>query len=206
MSESIMKRYELFAALLVFCAACGGGEPADTGADTSADTAAAPPAPAAAAVPPPPSGAMTMPDWFQIDNAARTVHMTITAGETPVNNHWNYNGHIRGSMAITVPQGYTVTIDLVNQDPVMGHSIVIHAETQNFAVPLQPTPVFAGAATQNATSMVDSTMPGETETIEFVADQAGTYSMLCTVPGHSAVGMWIYFIVSADETAGVQLA
>ena len=48
--------------------------------------------------------------------------MTLTSGSTPDNNHWNYNGAIEGSMAITVPEGYTVTIDLVNDDPIKHRS------------------------------------------------------------------------------------
>lgn len=188
-----MKRFSVLA-LLAALAACGGGEPAQD-APAAAEAAAAPAAPA--------FGEMTIPDWFHVDEANKMVHMTITAGLTDALNYWNFNGAVNGDLAITVPEGYTVTVDLVNNDPVMAHSLVVLAQTDNFAAPGN-TPAFEGAATSNPTSMTDATMPGETESITFVASAAGNYSMVCLIPGHSAVGMWIYFNVSSDGSMGVQ--
>lgn len=182
--------------------ACSGGESSSTpqGGSSQPATSASP----TAALPAPPTGAMTTPDWFVIDRDARTVHLMLTAGETNLNNHWNYNNHIKGSMAITVPEGFTVTIEQVNHDPNMAHSVGILAVPENFAMPPQPNPVFPGAISENPTSMIDATMPGEEETIQFVAERAGQYALVCFIPGHAAVGMWTYFNVSADGTAGVQ--
>ena len=198
-----MKRSYLVPAVVLVLATCGREEaPAPDGAG-AADTAAAPSTPSAAATPARPTGPMTTPDWFHVDNQARTVHMTITAGSTAVNNYWNFNGAINGQLAINVPEGYTVVIDFTNDDPNMAHSLGISEETQNFAMPPDTTPVFEGAITENPGSMVDGTMPGESETVQFVADRAGDYSMVCYIPGHSAVGMWLYFNVT-DGEAGVQ--
>jgi sulfocyanin len=196
-----MRSSRLFPALaVVFLAACGGGEPAD-----SDDVTTTPAAEPEASGPAMPTGPMTMPEWYVIDRDARTVDLTIVAGSTPANNYWNYNGAVNGRMAITVPEGYTINLTLVNQDPNMPHSAVISSEIRNFATPPSPEPVFAGAATENPMSMVDSTMPGETETITFVAERAGTYSMVCTIPGHSALGMWVFFNVApTDAEVGVQ--
>ena len=180
--------------------ACGGGEPADTppGGSQPART------PAAAGLAAAPTGPMTTPAWYVVDNAARTVSLTLIAGETSANNYWNYNGATNGSLAITVPEGYAVTIVQVNRDPNMAHSVGILPLPANFAMPPQPNPVFAGAITQNPTSMIDATMPGETESITFVASEEGTYALVCLIPGHSAVGMWLYFIVADGGQAGVQ--
>jgi len=196
-----MRSSRLFPTLaVVIFAACGGGEPADSGAPS---TDAAQPAPAAG--PAMPTGPMTMPEWYAIDRSARTVDLTITAGSTNANNYWNFNGAINGRMAITVPEGYTVNLTLINRDPNMPHSIVITSELRNFTTPPSPQPVFAGAATQNPMSMVDATMPGETETITFVAERAGNYSMVCLIPGHSALGMWVFFnVVAEDAEVGIQ--
>lgn len=185
--------------LVAVLAACGGGEPADNAAS---QPEAAAPAPAAAAAA---QGEMTMPDWFHVDDANRTVHMTITAGLTPDKNHWNFNGAYDGNMTITVPEGYTVTVDLVNNDPFMAHSMGISAVTRNFGI-VDATPVFEGAISSNPTSMTESTMPGQTESVTFTASAAGNYSMVCFVPGHAAAGMWIHFNVSADGSKGVQSA
>lgn len=184
--------------------ACGGGEPAGDAPAGGSSSTPAPSSPSGSSLPAPPSGPLTMPAWFVVDNEARTVQVTLTAGETNANNYWNYNGATNGDIAITVPEGYTVTITQVNRDPNMAHSIGILDLPANFAMPPQPTPVFAGAISQNPTSMIDATMPGETEDIEFVAGAAGTYGLVCLIPGHSAIGMWLYFIVSDDGQAGIQ--
>jgi FtsP/CotA-like multicopper oxidase with cupredoxin domain len=197
-----MKLKHYIPVLAVALAACGGGEPSSTPEGGGSQPAAS--APAVSALPAPPSGPMTMPEWYTIDNAARTVHLRLIAGETNANNYWNYNGAINGALAITVPEGYTVTIEQVNRDPNMAHSIGILTLPENFMTPPQPNPVFPGAISHNPTSMIEATMPGETESITFVADRAGSYGLVCLIPGHSAVGMWLYFNVAADGQAGVQ--
>ncbi|MDA0328706.1 MAG: sulfocyanin-like copper-binding protein [Gemmatimonadetes bacterium] len=196
-----MKRFQFIPVVAIVFAACGGGDAPDSG--TSNAGATSQPA-AVSAGPAAPTGPMSIPDWYVVDNTARTVHLTVTAGSIPDNNYWNFNGAIRGQIAITVPEGYTVTIDLVNRDPNMAHSLGISPELKNFAMPPTPNPVFAGAMTANPQSMIDATMPGETESITFVADAAGNYSMVCYIAGHSAVGMWVFFNVSSDGSAGVQ--
>lgn len=195
-----MKVFKLLPAVAILVAACGGGEPAD-----APDTApATQPAAAAPAGPAAPTGPMTIPDWYAVDHDAKTVSVTLVAGSTPDNNYWNYNGAIRGQLAITVPEGYTVNMELVNQDPNMAHSVGVSSELNSFTVPPTPDPVFPGAITAEPQSMISATMPGETETITFVASAAGNYSLVCYIPGHSAVGMWLFFNVSGDGEAGVQ--
>jgi len=194
-----MKLYRILPAAAMFVVACGGGDAPATGSADSAPAAA----PAAPAGPVAPSGAMTIPDWFAVDNDAQTVTIDVTAGSIPDNNYWNFNGHIKGQLAINVPEGYTVTINFVNQDPNMAHSLGISTELSNFAMPPSPTPAFAGAISGNPQSMIDATMPGESETITFVADAAGNYTMVCYIAGHTAIGMWLFFNVT-DGEAGVQ--
>lgn len=185
--------------LVVALAACGGGEPAENASSAPAETAA--PAETEAATP---SGEMTMPDWMHVDEANKTVHLTVTAGLTDAKNYWNFNGGHDGNMTITVPEGFTVTIDLVNQDPNMAHSLGIVTKTSGFGAMPEETPAFEGAITEDPGSMTDATMPGETETIQFMAATAGNYSMICFIPGHAATGMYVHFNVSADGQAGVQ--
>lgn len=197
-----MRNYLLIPAIALTLTACGGGDAGDTGdADGSATSQAVIPRPAA---PVTPSGPMTMPDWYSIDHDAQAVRLTVTGGTIPDNNYWNFNGRIKGELVITVPQGYTVTIDFRNDDPIMAHSLGISPELTNFATPPAPEPVFAGAITEQAQSMTEATMPGEMETIEFVAGTPGEYSLVCYVAGHTTLGMWLYFNVSESGKAGVQ--
>ena len=92
----------------------------------------------------------------------------------------------------------------MNDDPIMAHSLGISPELANFATPPAPESVFAGAISKNAQSMLDATASGESESIQFVADTAGEYSLVCYIAGHTTVGMWLYFNVSGSGKAGVQ--
>lgn len=189
-------RYSALGLLAAFgLAACGGDEPA---ADTQTPATDAPAAEAPAA-----TGALTMPDWYQIDRDARTVTLDITAGTSSDNNYWNYNGLYGGRGHVVIPQGYQVTVNLTNNDPNMAHSIGIGERQSSYPATFpDPQPVFAGGITENASSMTEGTMPGESESISFTAETAGDYAFICYVAGHAVVGMYLNVTVSADDEAG----
>lgn len=187
-----MRIKALSAALLLGVAACGGD--GDAPAPATTQQPADQPAPAADAT------------WFVVDEAAQTVTMTLTAGSTSANNYWNYNGLYGGAGEITVPEGYTVTIVFENRDPAMAHSVGVGERAASYPTNFSdPQPVFAGAMSSNPTSMTQSTMPGQTETLTFVADRAGEFALICYVSGHAATGMWLNFNVSSDGSHGVQM-
>lgn len=180
----------LTAALALGIAACGDTEPADT--------------PPVDAPPPGQAAAPAATDWFQVDEAAQTVTIDLVAGSTADNSHWNFNGYYGGRGSITVPEGYTVTINLTNRDPNMGHSVGVGERMATYPANFTTvTPAFEGAVTSNPTSMTESTMPGESESITFTADRAGDYALVCYVVGHASAGMWIAFTVSATGEHGV---
>lgn len=188
-----MMRTAFSMALMVGLAACGGAD-SDEMAEGTPPPAGDAPAEQA------PAG-MTMPDWFRVDGT--DVEMDIIAGQTNVGNYWNFNGVQNGDMTITVPVGSTVTLNFRNDDPNMAHSVGIHPNFNNAPAQVNVTPVFDGAISSNPTDMAQSTLPGESETITFTASEAGEYTMVCYIPGHTIAGMWIRFNVSADGEAGV---
>lgn len=189
-----MRIKALSAALVFGLAACGGdaGEPAPQAApstDTPADQVG-----------------LQEVEWFQVDHDAQTVTIDLVAGATSAVNYWNFNGLYGGRGEIVVPEGYTVTVNLTNSDPAMGHSVGVGERMSSYPQSFQnPEAVFAGAMTSNPTSMTESTLPGETETITFVASAAGEYAFICYVVGHAATGMYINLTVSTDGEAGVTL-
>ncbi len=192
-----MRIKALSAALVFGLAACGG--------DSSEPAPQAAPAETPAAQPAAPAGLQSA-DWFQVDHDAQTVTIDLTAGATSASNYWNYNGYHGGTGGITVPAGYTVTINLTNQDPAMGHSVGVGERMGSYPQSFtDPQPAFEGGITSNPTSMTESTLPGETESITFVAATAGEYALVCYVIGHAATGMWLPFNVSAEGEAGVIL-
>ena len=151
-----------------------------------------------------PCAGMDMPDWFKMDEAAKTVTLDIAAGSNDANNHWNFNGYHGGNATIVVPEGYTVTINFKNSDPLTTHSIGVDAMTGDFpSVFDDPAPVFDGAISPNPTSMTDATASGESATLTFVASASGDYTLVCYIPGHAVTGMYIGFKVSSDGSAGV---
>jgi len=192
-----MRMKAVLAALAIGVVACGGGDTADE-APPAAETPAAAASPAAA-----PAG-LTMPAWIRADNAMRHVTIDVTAGETNANNYWNFNGLFGGSGEIIVPQGYEVTLNLTNRDPAMAHSVGV-SERQAIYPPIfeEVVPAFEGAVTADPTSMTDSTLPGESESITFTAGTVGEYVLLCYVTGHAATGMWVRFTVAEGQEVGV---
>lgn len=146
------------------------------------------------------TGAMSTPAWMTVDETARTVTMEIQAGSSDVNNYWNFNGLYAGHGSISVPQGYSVTINFTNSDPTQPHSLGIDESQESWPATFDaPEPAFAGAITPDATT---GTAPNGTATLTFTADAAGDYAMVCYVAGHAVAGMHIPFHVTADGTPG----
>lgn len=193
-----MNRLSAISTALFLLAACGGGEPAQEEAPAQSEVSEQPEAAASAAQ-------LSMPEWYQIDREAMTVTLDVRAGSTQENNNWNFNGYFGGDGEIVVPEGYEVTINFTNDDPNIAHSIGVDDRRGGFPGSFSnPTPVFDGGMSSNPTSMTESTMPGESETITFTASAAGDYSLVCYVPGHASIGMWVALTVSADDEAGVR--
>lgn len=152
------------------------------------------------------AGELTQPDWFVVDDDAETVEIELVAGATGANNSWNFQGLYGGEGLISVPEGYTVTINLVNEDQAMAHSVGVGERSASYPTNFtEVEPVFEGAVTSNPTSMTEATLPGEEESITFTADAAGEYALICYVTGHAAAGMWVPFDVSAEGEAGVSM-
>lgn len=143
------------------------------------------------------------PDWMQVDHDAQTVTMQIIAGSTDENRAWNFNGYYSGNAEIIVPQGYEITLEFTNEDMANPHSLGIGQPRDMYPPDVDPTPVFEGAITRGATSKARATQSGQSETITFTAEAEGEYAMICYIQMHAAMGMWTYFTVSADGTAGV---
>ena len=174
--------------------ACGGSDSPDS-VPAAPEPAEAPAADAAA------EGGI--PDWYHIDNDAKTVELHMAA---QMDGGWKFNGMAGGEETITVPLGYAITVELTNDDPAMAHSVGIDAHVGDYpAMFTDPRPAFSGAVSSTPTSMQEATMPGESESFTFTADVAGEYAMVCYVPGHALTGMWVRFNVSAEGEAGVSM-
>lgn len=153
--------------------------------------------------------AISMPDWFQVDEDAETVTLDLVAGETSANNYWNFNGMVAGEAIIRVPADYEVTVNLVNEDPNMGHSAGVGELQDSYPSTFsaeEAEPLFEGAVTPNPTSMTESTQPGEEDSFTFTADQTGEFALICYVDGHAQQNMWLEFHITDDmDEVGVEM-
>ncbi len=198
-----MKRISALSTAILFAfatAACGGGE---TGGEAAGGTEEGGQAEAGQAAQAETGSEVSVPDWMTVDEANQTVTLDIIAGQTTDNNSWNFNGYFGGEGEILVPQGYEVTINFSNEDQNMAHSIGVGERRSSYPANFSnPQPVFEGGISSNPTSLTEGTMPGDSETVTFTAATAGEYALICYVPGHAAVGMYMDFTVTTDGTVG----
>jgi sulfocyanin len=132
------------------------------------------------------------PSWMKVKPVDSTVELLVAAGLTPANGGMNFNGATAGGLTVTVPVKWHVILHFINDDQNMPHSVeVTKAEVPVPAIPAKPA--FTGAESKNATQGVDV---GSKQDVRFTAEQAGSYVILCEVPGHGAAGMWIRLAVS----------
>ena len=90
---------------------------------------------------------------------------------------------------IVVPQGASVTVQLVNADSDTSHAWLLTTAQPPFgSMTMMDAPAFGGAL---APPLGDPTAAGmPSETITFTAATPGRYTYLCPVPGHAQQGMY----------------
>jgi plastocyanin len=137
---------------------------------------------------------VTLDQWVSYDAATKTLTWTVVAGYGGVNHGLSFDGEADGAMKVTVPSGWSVTVDFSNVGTT-NHSAVIVTSTGT-------TPVFPGAETPDPTM---GTAPGQTATFNFAASQVGSYRLACLMPGHEAAGMWETFTVASGGVPSAQL-
>ncbi|GAC1402851.1 MAG: hypothetical protein NVSMB65_19830 [Chloroflexota bacterium] len=139
------------------------------------------------------------PTW--VSTHGKTVNVTLVAGWNNTLGGFNFNGAGNGKWVLTVPQGDTVKVTFWNNQ-VVPHSAQVIA----FTKPLPTAAVadaFRGAHTPNPLAGIGK---GPKQSFSFVANKAGTYMIICAVPGHDAAGMWDTLVVSRSaKTASATL-
>ena len=137
------------------------------------------------------------PTWLRFDTAAKTVRFQLIAGLTGLNGALNFNGFRDGALTLEIPVGWKTEIDFRNHDGMLPHSAEVIAPR----TPLPTQPVDP-AIPRAFTLKLGEGLPSEaTDIMQFAAEPAGEYLILCGVPGHGAAGMWIRLRVSATATA-----
>jgi len=135
-------------------------------------------------------------NWLTVDTTAKTATFQLTSGLTQLNGGLNFNGFNDGKLTLTVPTGWTVVIRFTNHDANLTHSAEVVDTTKPMpAGPVEP-PTFAHAMTGK---LMTGLGVGASDSMQFVANKAGSYMIFCAVPGHGLAGMWIRLKVSDTE-------
>src|SRR6266852_2344815 len=130
-------------------------------------------------------------NWLTVDTTAKTATFQLNAG-------LNFNGFNDGKLTLTVPLNWTVVLRFVNHDANLPHSAEVVDTTKPMpAVPVEP-PAFPRATTVQG-RLLQGLGSGETDSVRFVANKAGSYMIFCAVPGHGLAGMWIRLRVAPTE-------
>jgi plastocyanin len=140
------------------------------------------------------SSTVALDRWASYDSATQTFTLKLEAGYQDVNLGLNFDGEDKGEMVVTVPVGWTVTVDFSNQGSI-NHSAAVVTATGT-------TPAFTGASTPDPTVGTD---PGQAAPFTFSADQVGSYRIACLIPGHEGLGMWDSFVVAPGGLPSVKL-
>jgi sulfocyanin len=146
-------------------------------------------------------GRAATPRWLVANARAHTATLTLIAAYSNAFNGFNFNGYGNGQMVITVPIGYKVTVSFSNKSSVP-HSAVFTPYSQKNRSSNFPL-AFKGSSSPDPTSGISS---GTTQHFTFVASKAGTYALVCGVPGHEQAGMWDVLKVTHGGTASLSFA
>ncbi|HLJ60057.1 MAG TPA: sulfocyanin-like copper-binding protein [bacterium] len=128
-------------------------------------------------------GAGTVPP-VGYDGATHTVSLSLTAAQADA---YNFNGYAGGALVVKVPTGSTVQVTMRNVAADVSHSVLVAPWDQR-TKGSGFTPAFPGAAPADFETGITSHDPPLHFT--FSARSAGTYALLCGVPGHALIGMW----------------
>lgn len=136
--------------------------------------------------------------WLATDAKTKTVHLRLIASWHDANGGLNFNGYANGQMVVTVPLAWKVQVTFSNESAAQ-HS----AEVVAYRLPVPEgnfKPAFKNAHSAHPEEGVDQT--AKPQTFTFTASKAGTYMIVCAVPGHANGGMWDTLVVSRSAQTG----
>jgi hypothetical protein len=108
------------------------------------------------------------------------VVLTLIAGYPVTDYQFNYDGYARGSMVVTVPVGWAVTVQCQNHATVPNSCAVVKASGDT--APLQP-----GWSTPEPVRGLE---PGASASFVFTPTATGLFRIASLVPGAEASGTW----------------
>ena len=126
------------------------------------------------------SGAGNPPDpakYIHVDEASRAAVVTLVAAYPATDFQFNYDGYGSGSLVLTVPVAWKVTVQCENRGTVANSCSVVKDEKATQSIdPSWTTPDLE---------------PGSSASFTFTPTTPGSYRIASLVDGHEASGMWL---------------
>ena len=129
------------------------------------------------------TGPGTPPDpksYIHSDSATKTVVITLIAGYPAGDYQFNYNGYGNGTLVISIPVGWQVTVQCENRGTVPNSCAVVRGK--NDMAPVEPA--------WSTPDPIHGLGPGQSATFEFSPSTSGSYRIASLVGGNEASGMW----------------
>jgi uncharacterized cupredoxin-like copper-binding protein len=128
-----------------------------------------------------------------VHTRGHAVTLDLISGQGTANGGLNFNGGFKGSKTFTVPLGSVVTVDFQNMG-MLPHSFVIR---KGGAVPTDADSTDAAFPAAYAPMKVEAGLKtGKSQKVTFRANKAGSYYIVCGVPGHAMGGQYINLVIS----------
>ncbi|GAA4018905.1 hypothetical protein GCM10022631_35070 [Deinococcus rubellus] len=128
-----------------------------------------------------------------VQTKGHAVTLDLIAGQGSANGGMNFNGGAKGNRTFTVPLGSQVTIKFTNMGT-LAHSFVIR---KGGAAPTDADATDAVFPAAYAPARVEvGIKSGMHQQVTFTAKRAGSYYIVCGVPGHAMAGQYIRLMIS----------
>src|SRR3984893_16875500 len=141
-------------------------------------------------------GPGTPPDpnkYIHSDPATHAVVITLIAGYPAGDYQFNYNGYGNGTLVISIPVGWEVTVQCENRGTVPNSCAVVQG--RNDIAPIEPS-----WSTPDPTHGLG---PGQSATFVFSPSASGSYRIASLRGGTEASGMWAALEVTAGGTPSI---
>jgi sulfocyanin SoxE-like protein len=139
------------------------------------------------------TGSGTPPDpkgYMRADAGSRAVVVTLVAGYPASDFQFNYDGYGNGSLVVSIPVGWQVTVQCENRGTVPNSCAVVSGRSD--VKPIEP-----GWSTPDPLRGLD---PGQSASFIFSPTNPGSYRIASLVGGNEASGMWADLEVTAGGT------
>ena len=119
--------------------------------------------------------------YIEVDAGSQSAIVTLIAGYPATDFQFNYNGYGSGSLVLTVPVGWQITVQCENHGTVANSCAVV--KDARSTQPIQ--------ASWTTPDPVQGLAPGASASFEFTPDQPGSYRIASLVDGDEASGTWL---------------